>query len=84
MTAESLIVEQLQAVIARQQHSKHVPAATDTEATIQQLTMDKIYYSTEKTNPSSYRRGGRLPNCVRVKFENKNMVTGPNGALHQE
>jgi hypothetical protein len=25
-----------------------------------------------------------LPNCVGVKYENKNMVTGPDGALHQE
>jgi hypothetical protein len=49
----------------------------------QQLTTDKIYYSNEKTNPSSYRRGGPLPNCVGVKYENKNMVTGSNGALHQ-
>jgi hypothetical protein len=39
----------------------------------------------EKTNPSSsYRRGGPLPNCLGVKYENKNMVTGPDGALHQE
>jgi hypothetical protein len=30
------------------------------------------------------RRGGPLPNCVGVKYENKNMVTGPDGALHQE
>jgi hypothetical protein len=52
----------------------------------QQLTTDKIlaYYSIEKTNPSSYRRGGPLANCVGVKYENKNMVTGPDGALHQE
>jgi hypothetical protein len=65
----------------------------------QQLTMDKIYYSIEKTNPSSYRRGGPLPNCIGVKYENRNiplpncigvkyenrnMVTGPDGALHQE
>jgi hypothetical protein len=50
----------------------------------QQLTTDKIYYSIEKTNPSSYRRGGPLPNWVVVKYENKNMVTGPDGALHQE
>jgi hypothetical protein len=48
--------------------------------------MDKIfvYYSIEKTNPSSYRRGGQLLNCVGVKYENKHMVTGPDGALHQE
>jgi hypothetical protein len=47
----------------------------------QQLTTDKIlvYYSIEKTNPSSYRRGGPLPNCVGVKYENKNMVTVPMG-----
>jgi hypothetical protein len=38
----------------------------------------------EKTNPSSYRRGGPLPNCVGVKCENKSMVTGPDGALLQE
>jgi hypothetical protein len=50
----------------------------------QQLTTDKIYYSIEKTNLTSYRRGGPLPNCVEVKYENKNMVTGPDGALHQE
>jgi hypothetical protein len=52
----------------------------------QHLTTDKIlvYYSIEKTNPSSYRRGGPLLNCVGVKYENKNMVTGPDGALHQE
>jgi hypothetical protein len=25
-----------------------------------------------------------LPNCVGVKYENKNMVKGPDGALHQE
>jgi hypothetical protein len=52
----------------------------------QQLTMDKIlvYYSIEKTNLSSYRRGGPLPNCAGVKYENKNMVTGPDRALHQE
>jgi hypothetical protein len=25
-----------------------------------------------------------LPNCVGVKYENKNMVTGPDGALNQE
>jgi hypothetical protein len=25
-----------------------------------------------------------LPKCVGVKYENKNMVTGPDGALHQE
>jgi hypothetical protein len=50
----------------------------------QQLTTDKIYYSIEKTNPSSYQRGGPLPNCVGVKYENKNMVLGPDGALHQE
>jgi hypothetical protein len=25
-----------------------------------------------------------LTNCVGVKYENKNMVTGPDGALHQE
>jgi hypothetical protein len=25
-----------------------------------------------------------VPNCVGVKYENKNMVTGPDGALHQE
>jgi SH3-like domain-containing protein len=50
----------------------------------QQLTTDEIYYSTEKTNPSSYRRGGPLPNYLGVKYENKNMVTGPDGALHQE
>jgi hypothetical protein len=52
----------------------------------QQLTMDEIlvYYSIEKTNPSSYQRGGSLPNCIGVKYENKNMVTDPNGALHQE
>jgi SH3-like domain-containing protein len=36
------------------------------------------------TNTSSYRRGGPLPNYVGVKYENKNMVTGPDGALHQE
>jgi hypothetical protein len=48
------------------------------------LLTDKIYYSIEKTDPSSYRRGGPLPNCVGVKYENKNMVTGPDGALHQE
>jgi hypothetical protein len=28
--------------------------------------------------------GGQLPNCVGVKYENNNMVTGPDGALHQE
>jgi hypothetical protein len=52
----------------------------------QQLTTDRIlvYYSIEKTNPSSYRRGGPLPNRVGVKYETKNMVTGPDGALHQE
>jgi hypothetical protein len=52
----------------------------------QQLTTDKIlvYYSIEKTNPPSYRRGGPLSNCVGIKYENKNMVTGPDGALHQE
>jgi hypothetical protein len=52
----------------------------------QQLTTDKIlvYYGIEKTNPSSYRRGGPLPNSLGVKYENKNMVTGPDGALHQE
>jgi hypothetical protein len=52
----------------------------------QQLTTDKIlvYYSIEKTIPSSYRRGGPLPNYVGVKYENKNLVTGPDGALHQE
>jgi hypothetical protein len=52
----------------------------------QQLTTDKIlvYYSIEMTNPSSYRRGGPLPNCVGVKYENKNIITGPDGALHQE
>jgi hypothetical protein len=37
-----------------------------------------------QTNPSSYPRGGPLPNCVGVKYENKDMVTGPDGALHQE
>jgi hypothetical protein len=42
----------------------------------QQLTMDKMYYSTEKTNPFSYRRGGPSPNSVGVKYE-KNMVMGP-------
>jgi hypothetical protein len=50
----------------------------------QQLTTDKMYYSIEKTNPSSYRRGDPSPNCVGVIYENKNMVTGPDGALHQE
>jgi hypothetical protein len=52
----------------------------------QQLTTDKIlvYYSIEQTNPSSYRRGDPLHNCVGIKYENKNMVTGPDGALHQE
>jgi hypothetical protein len=52
----------------------------------QQLTTDKIlvYYSIEKTNPSSYRRGGPSPNSVGVIYENINMVTGPDGALHQE
>jgi hypothetical protein len=50
----------------------------------QQLTTDKMYYSTEKINPSSYRRGGPSPNFVGVIYENKNMVTGPDGALHQE
>jgi hypothetical protein len=25
-----------------------------------------------------------LPNCIGVKYENKNMVMGPDGALHQE
>jgi hypothetical protein len=42
--------------------------------------MNKMYYSTEKTNPSSYLRGGPSPNCVGVIYENKNMVTGPDGA----
>jgi hypothetical protein len=28
--------------------------------------------------------GVKMPNCVGVKYENKNMVTGPDGALHQE
>jgi hypothetical protein len=52
----------------------------------QQLTTDKIlvYYSIEKTNPFSYRRGGPLPNCIGVKYENNKLATGPEGALHQE
>jgi hypothetical protein len=50
----------------------------------QELITDKIYYIIEKTNPSSYRRAGPSPNCVGVIDENKNMVTGPDGALHQE
>jgi hypothetical protein len=36
-----------------------------------------MYYSIEKTNPSSYRREGPSPNSVRVIYENKNMVMGP-------
>jgi hypothetical protein len=43
----------------------------------QQLTTDKMYYSIEKINPSSYRRGGPSPNSVGVIYENKNMVMGP-------
>jgi hypothetical protein len=50
----------------------------------QQLTTDKMYYSIEKTNRSSYRRGGPSPNSVGVIYENKNIVTVPDGALHQE
>jgi hypothetical protein len=46
----------------------------------QQLTTDKMHYSIEKTKPSSYRRGGPSPNSVGVI----NMVSGPEGALHQE
>jgi hypothetical protein len=40
--------------------------------------------SIEKTNPSSYRKGGPSSNCVGVIYENKNMVMGPDGARHQE
>jgi hypothetical protein len=50
----------------------------------QQLTTDKMYYSIEKTNPSSYPRGGPSPNSVGVIYENKNMVLGPDGARHEE
>jgi hypothetical protein len=50
----------------------------------QQLTTDKMYYSIEKTNPSSYRRGGPSPYSVGVIYENKNMVPGPDGGRHQE
>jgi hypothetical protein len=45
----------------------------------QQLTTDKMYYSIEKTNPSSYRRGGPSLNYVGVIYENKNMVMVPMG-----
>jgi hypothetical protein len=48
------------------------------------LTTDKVYYSIEKTNSSSYRRRGPSPNSVGVIYENKNMVMGPDGARHQE
>jgi hypothetical protein len=49
----------------------------------QQLITDKMYYSIEKTNPSSYRRGGPLPNSIGVIYENKNMVLGPDWARHK-
>jgi hypothetical protein len=50
----------------------------------QQLTTDKMYYRIEKTNPSSYRRGGPSPNSVGAIYENKNVALGPDGARHQE
>jgi hypothetical protein len=50
----------------------------------QQLIKDNMYCSIEKTNPSSYRRGGPSPNPVVVIYENKNMFLVPDGALHQE
>jgi hypothetical protein len=96
MEAKTRIVEPEGTAVDRQQlHKQLVSKAMNDQATIEDLleavfsigSVSRLYKQTrqaEKTNPSSYQRGGPSPNSIGVIYENKNMVMGPDGALHQE